>query len=138
MPALGDPSLEQTYYEECERLGVQPGMVMLPSGPGFVHVAEDPDKAWAELGQYLLYETSVYASWQLPGQTSHVHSEATTAEELRAEGMYKIITPEECVTLAKELGPMASLVLHPLIGGMPPEAAWSSLELIASKVMPNL
>ncbi|MEY2425536.1 MAG: hypothetical protein QOI61_1108 [Actinomycetota bacterium] len=138
LPALGDPSLEQTYREECERLGTQPGMVMLPSGPGFVHVAEDPDKAWAELGQYLLYETSVYASWQLPGQTSHVHSEAKTTDELRAEGMYKIITPEECVALAKELGPMASMVLHPLIGGMPPEAAWSSLELLASQVMPNL
>jgi hypothetical protein len=33
---------------------------------------------------------------------------------------------------------MASMVLHPLIGGMPPEAAWSSLELLASQVMPNL
>jgi alkanesulfonate monooxygenase SsuD/methylene tetrahydromethanopterin reductase-like flavin-dependent oxidoreductase (luciferase family) len=138
LPALGDPTLEQIYNEECDRLGVPRGMVMLPSGPGFVHVAEDPDKAWAELGQYLLYETKVYASWQLPGQTSHVHSEATTAEELRAEGIYKIITPEECITLANELGPMASMVLHPLIGGMPPEAAWSSLELIASKVMPSL
>jgi alkanesulfonate monooxygenase SsuD/methylene tetrahydromethanopterin reductase-like flavin-dependent oxidoreductase (luciferase family) len=138
LPALGDPALEQLYYEECTRLGVQPGMVISPTGPGFVHVADDPDKAWAELGQYLLYETSVYASWQLPGQTSHVHSHATTLEELRAEGIYKIVTPDECVELATGLGPMATMVLHPLIGGMPPEAAWSSLELISSQVLPKL
>lgn len=137
-PALGDPALQQTYMDECARLGTSPGMVLLPSGPGFVHVADDPDKAWAEIGEYILYETMVYASWQLPGQTSHVHSHATTVDELRAEGTYLIVTPAEAVKVANDLGPMGSLVLHPLIGGMPPEQAWSSLELIGSKVMPNL
>jgi len=72
-PALGDPHLQEVYMDECARLGTSPGMVLLPSGPGFVHVAEDPDKAWAEIGEYILYETMVYDSWQLPGQTSHVH-----------------------------------------------------------------
>jgi alkanesulfonate monooxygenase SsuD/methylene tetrahydromethanopterin reductase-like flavin-dependent oxidoreductase (luciferase family) len=138
LPALGAPALAQTYYDECARLGTQPGMVLSPSGPAFVHVADDPDKAWAELGDYLFYETSVYGSWQLPGQTSHVHSHAKSVDELRAEGSYKIVSPEECVELAKSLAPMDTIVLHPLIGGMPPEAAWSSLELIASKVIPNL
>ena len=137
-PALGDPALQQTYMDECARLGTSPGMVLLPSGPGFVHVAEDPDKAWAEIGEYILYETMVYASWQLPGQTSHVHSHATTVDELRAEGNYLIVTPEEAVKVANDLGPMGSLVLHPLIGGMPADMAWSSLELIGSKVMPHL
>jgi len=137
-PALGDPSLGQIYRDECERLGIRPGLVLLPSGPGFVHVAEDPDKAWAEIGEHILYETMVYASWQLPGQTSHVHSHATTVDELRAEGNYLIVTPDECVKIANDLGKWASLVLHPLIGGMPPEQAWSSLELLSSKVMPNL
>jgi hypothetical protein len=113
-------------------------MVLMPTGPGFVHVAEDPDKAWAELGEYLLYETMVYDSWQLPGQTSHVHSHAQSVDELRAEGNYRILTPEECVSLAKELDGMGSIVLHPLIGGLPPDEAWSSLELIASKVLPEL
>ncbi|MBA2607845.1 MAG: LLM class flavin-dependent oxidoreductase [Actinobacteria bacterium] len=137
-PALGDPALQQAYMDECARLGTSPGMVLLPSGPGFLHVAEDPDKAWVEIGEYILYETRVYASWQLPGQTSHVHSHATTVDELRAEGNYLIVTPEEAVKVANDLGPMGSLVLHPLIGGMPPEQAWSSLELIGTQVMPKL
>ncbi len=137
-PALGDPQLQEIYLEECARVGNPPGMVLLPTGPGFVHVAEDPDKAWAEVGEYILYEAMVYASWQLPGQTSHVHDHAQSVEELRAGGTYRIVTPEECVVLAKDLGGMGSIVLHPLIGGMPPELAWPSLELIGSKVLPNL
>ena len=137
-PALGDPRLQEVYLEECSRVGNPPGMVLLPSGPGFVHVAEDPDKAWAEVGEYILYEAMVYASWQLPGQTSHVHDHAQSVDELRAGGTYRILTPDECVALAKELGGMGSIVLHPLIGGMPPDLAWPSLELIASSVLPNL
>ena len=137
-PAIGDETLQEVYRAECERLGTRPGMVLLPSGPGFVHVAEDPDKAWAEVGEYILYEAMVYAGWQLPGQRSHVKDQAQTVEELRANGTYQILTPDECIALSKELGGMGSIVLHPLIGGMPPELSWPSLELIGTKVLPKL
>jgi hypothetical protein len=46
-----------------------------------------------------------------------------------------VVTPEECVALAAEVG---TLVLHPLMGGMPPELGWASLELFAAKVLPRL
>ena len=36
------------------------------------------------------------------------------------------------------LVPTGGLVLHPLMGGMPPALGWESLELFASKVLPNL
>jgi alkanesulfonate monooxygenase SsuD/methylene tetrahydromethanopterin reductase-like flavin-dependent oxidoreductase (luciferase family) len=137
-PAVGDQALGQVYHEECERLGRAPGLVLMPKGPGFVHVADDPDRAWAELGRYLLYEANVYASWQQAGQRSQVTDHATTVEELRGGGVYRILTPEECVALVGELGPEGSIVLHPLIGGMPPELSWSSLELVADRVLPAL
>ena len=50
-------------------------------------------------------------------------------------GVYRVVTPEECVALAAEVG---TLVLHPLMGGMPPELGWASLELFAAKVLPRL
>jgi hypothetical protein len=31
-----------------------------------------------------------------------------------------------------------SLLLHPLMGGLDPDLAWESLELVASKVIPRL
>jgi alkanesulfonate monooxygenase SsuD/methylene tetrahydromethanopterin reductase-like flavin-dependent oxidoreductase (luciferase family) len=137
-PAVGDEALAAVYHAECERLGTAPGIVLVPEGPGFVHVADDPDRAWAEIGRYLLYEASVYASWQQAGQRSQVTDHATTVDELRAGNVYRILTPGECVALVEELGPSGAIVLHPLIGGLPPELSWPSLELVADRVLPAL
>ena len=56
-------------------------------------------------------------------------------EQLRGNNVYTVVTPAECVDLVRTHG---SLALHPLCGGIPPEIAWESLELVASKVQPAL
>jgi len=137
-PAIGDTELAEVYRQAMQEQHGNDGFALLPEGPGFVHLADDPDKAWAEVGEHILYEAKVYASWQQPGQRSHVTDYAETVDELRAGGTYVILTPDECVELVGGLGSMGSLIFHPLIGGMPPDAAWSSLELFASKVAPAL
>ena len=38
----------------------------------------------------------------------------------------------------QELGPMGTIVLHPLMGGMPVDLGWSSLRLFEEKVLPRL
>ncbi len=100
-----------------------------------VHVVEDPDKAWAELGHHAWFEASTYDRWQPPGQTSAVHTHATNVTELREEGIYRFLTPEQAVDWARETG---TLSLHPLVGGMPIESAWQSVELTVDKVVPAL
>jgi alkanesulfonate monooxygenase SsuD/methylene tetrahydromethanopterin reductase-like flavin-dependent oxidoreductase (luciferase family) len=138
MPAIGDPELQRLYEEECAAVGFTGGFTVLPIGPGFVHVAEDPEKAWDLIAPHAMHEAQTYASWQTPGQRSSVTVYADTLEELKASGVYKVVTPDECVALAQELGPMGALVLHPLMGGMDPALGWESLELLASKVLPRL
>ena len=132
------PELMAYYYEQCQLEG-WPGFAMMP-GVGFEHhfIVEDPDKAWAELGHHLFHETSTYASWQTPDIKSAVHSHATTVEELRAEGMYRFVTPDEIVAQAKATGPEFSFNLHPMCGGMPIDKAWESLQLYEDKVLPQL
>lgn len=144
-PPVGDERLGQLYYEECARLGKDPGWVAVPKGPGTLFVSDDPDRTWAQIGPHLLHEATTYHSWQhpdnrLPGnkQASAVDSSATTIDELRAEGVFQVLTPEECLTLADELGPLGPYTHHPLCGGTPPELGWESLELFASKVLPQL
>ena len=67
---------------------------------------------------------------------SATKSETTTVEQLRAEnGAYRVFTPDEAVAYVREHG---VLQLMPLCGGIPPEVAWESLELVASKVLPVL
>ncbi len=135
MPAIGDQSLAEIYERECERQGYSQGWVMLPHGPGFVHVTEDPDRAWDRILPHAMHDAQTYASWQQPGMRSVVTTYATSPEELRASGVYAVVTPEECVELARKEG---SLVFHPLMGGMPPDLGWESLELFDSKVKPLL
>jgi len=137
-PAAGDESLATIYYEECERLGKEPGWVAMPGGPGTLFVAEDPDKMWSEIGEFLLQDAVTYNSWQTPDIQSHVRAEATTVDGLRNEGVYQILTPDECIALAGELGPLGGFTHHPLCGGTPADKAWESLELFVDKVMPHI
>lgn len=139
-PSNADPELVEQYEAECAKLGTTPGMVLAPSAdqPGSVLVAEDPDRAWAEIGPYLLHDAMIYKSWQASGSDSAVHSSATTLQELRDERVYQILTPDETVAVAELLGPFGALVFHPLCGGTPVDLAWPHLELLADKVLPRL
>ncbi|MEI7594059.1 MAG: LLM class flavin-dependent oxidoreductase [Actinomycetes bacterium] len=137
-PSTDDPELFRTYRQECERLGTTPGFVGRPSGPGTLFVADDPDRLWNNIGSYLLHDAMTYRGWQPEGQHSHVAADATSIEELRTEGVYQILTPEECIAVADEIGAFGAMTHHPLCGATPPEFGWESLELYVDKVLPHL
>jgi alkanesulfonate monooxygenase SsuD/methylene tetrahydromethanopterin reductase-like flavin-dependent oxidoreductase (luciferase family) len=135
-PAVQTQDVHDAYLSECERLGVEEPL-LIPPGPGqMTWVSEDPDRTWSEIGPYLLHDARTYASWQPAGHGSTVLSAATSVEELRAEGKYRVLTPDECV--AQSDGPVSLFVHFPLCGGTPPDLAWQSLELYADKVLPRL
>jgi len=139
MPAANMPELEAYYYAQCAEHGVQGFAVMPHEHMSHIHVAEDPDKAWAEIGKYFLHEATTYAAWQTPDIRSAVHSHATTVDELREEGIYTILTPEETVEKARAAGDaFGGLSMHPLVGGMPIDEAWRTVTLCAEQVIPKL
>lgn len=132
------PELEAYYQQCCAERGVAGFCIMPPERMPMLHIAADPEKAWAEVGPHLLHEALTYASWQTPDIRSVMHSHATTVEELRAEGIYQILSPEECVQRAQAAGDEAAFALHPLCGGMPIDKGWESLHLLVEHVMPKL
>lgn len=132
-PAIDDPAMAQLYKDECEAVGFKGGFVIFPREPSLTLIADDPDKAWAELGDYLLYDATSYAKWQHRTRTAYAESFATTAQELREEGKYAILSPQEA---ADKISSKGSLNLSPLCGGVPIAAGWESLELYANKVVP--
>jgi alkanesulfonate monooxygenase SsuD/methylene tetrahydromethanopterin reductase-like flavin-dependent oxidoreductase (luciferase family) len=134
-PAIGDPHLAEIYNAECARHGFSGGFVMLPGGPGFVHVSEDPERDWARIAPHALYDAQTYAAWQTPGQRSAMHVEARTIDDIRKSGVYRVVTPDECVALAQATG---RIILHPLMGGMSPALGWEGLQLFAAKVLPRI
>ncbi|KQX47762.1 MULTISPECIES: LLM class flavin-dependent oxidoreductase [unclassified Streptomyces] len=132
-PSAHLPELEAYYRERCAEYGTE-GWTMMPAEETpLLHVSEDPDRTWAEYGEHFLHEARTYASWQSKDIRSAVRSAATTVDGLRAEGVYRVVTPQECVGLGLE-----SLVLHPLCGGMPVEEGWRSLRLFCDEVVPRL
>ncbi|MBD9704256.1 LLM class flavin-dependent oxidoreductase [Streptomyces sp. ID01-12c] len=132
-PSAHLPELEAYYKERLVEYGTE-GWTMMPAAETpLLHVAEDPDRAWAEHGGHVLHEARTYASWQSAGIRSAVRSGASTVAELRAEGVYRIVTPDECVALGLD-----NYVLHPLAGGMPVEEGWRGLRLFAERVLPRL
>lgn len=132
----GDASLEAVYREACAEFGTEPQPFVNPVDADAAHsvfVAEDPDRAWAELGPYLLHDARMYASWMREG-TAITRSVAADVAALRAEnGNYRIFSVDEAVAYVRAHG---ILMTQPLSGGIPPELAWPSLELIAGKVLP--
>ncbi|MFF4400666.1 LLM class flavin-dependent oxidoreductase [Streptomyces sp. NPDC001480] len=132
-PSAHLPELEAYYKERLVEYGTE-GWTMMPAAETpLLHISEDPDRAWAEYGGHFLHEARTYASWQSGGVRSAVRSAAATVEELRAEGVYRILTPQECVAQGLD-----NLVLHPLAGGVPVAEGWRSLRLFAERVIPAL
>lgn len=138
LPMNTDPAVRDAYYAEAAALGFDGGFVMVPEGPTFVHVAEDPDKAWARIAPFLLYETQTYASFQTPGQHSTPRVDAESVDDLKAAAQIWVGTPDDVAARAAALPPTAAVNFHPLAGGLPPELAWESLELFAARVLPRL
>ena len=55
-----------------------------------------------------------------------------------AEGIYQVCTPDEVVERVNAQGPAAFVNLHPLVGGMPIEEGWKSLQLYVDQVLPRV
>ncbi|HMG40830.1 MAG TPA: LLM class flavin-dependent oxidoreductase [Acidimicrobiales bacterium] len=130
-----DVSLEEAYRSAAAEHGVEPGTVVLPSGdtPYALFVADDVDRAWAELGPHLLHDATTYASWN-PGDRTLSLSPASTVDELRdAGGSHRIVDVAGAVELLRRDGYLA---LHPLCGGIPPDVAWPYVERVATEVLP--
>jgi alkanesulfonate monooxygenase SsuD/methylene tetrahydromethanopterin reductase-like flavin-dependent oxidoreductase (luciferase family) len=137
MPTL--PKYFDIYREELRRLGKPDPGPMPPGLPvNFLHVAEDPERAWRRIAPHALHETNAYGKWIAEAGGAGPYQVAKDADELRASGAYCVLTPDELIARVRALGPNASVSLHPLMGGLDPELAWESLQLLESKVLPAL
>jgi alkanesulfonate monooxygenase SsuD/methylene tetrahydromethanopterin reductase-like flavin-dependent oxidoreductase (luciferase family) len=137
-PMNADAAVRDAYFDEAAKIGFEGGFLLQPVGPTFVHVADDPEKAWAEIGRYVLYEAQTYASFQTPGQHSTPGVHATSVDDLKASPQYVVGTPDQVVARLADVPAQGGIVFNPLAGGLPSALAWSSLELFAAKVQPRL
>jgi alkanesulfonate monooxygenase SsuD/methylene tetrahydromethanopterin reductase-like flavin-dependent oxidoreductase (luciferase family) len=137
-PMNADQAVVDAYYDEAKRIGYEGGYVITPGGPTFVHVADDPDEAWEQIGPYVLSEVQQYVSFQTEGQHSLPGVHAASIDDLKRSPQYLVGTPDDVAAAINALPKRAGIVFNPLAGGMPPALGWASLELFAAKVLPQL
>lgn len=130
------PGMQEEYERSCHRYGHEPGVTLLP--PRDTHtvcfVADDVERAWQELGPYLLHDAQSYAEWNPDNTTSAGITSADTVDQLRETSRsHRIFTVPEAAALVAS-GEM--LNLSPLCGGLPPSQAWPYLERVAEQVIP--
>ncbi len=129
------PRLYELYLEELTALGKPAPVDHGAAGASgyYLYVSEDPERDWARIAPYALFDTNEYAKWI--GSRRGSFTVATDTDALRAMGTYRVVTPEECLELART---ERSLTFKPLVGGMEPDLGWEGLHLFADKVLPHL
>jgi alkanesulfonate monooxygenase SsuD/methylene tetrahydromethanopterin reductase-like flavin-dependent oxidoreductase (luciferase family) len=135
VPVSGDSWA--AYQKEMLRLGkADPGP---HRGGMFVttFLASDPEATMTQLLPYFVHETNAYGRW-LDDAGMEGPYKQRTAEQVRTEGQYRVITPEEHAAELRAMGEMAVAFFHPMAGGVPPELAWESLRLYETEVLPAL
>ena len=113
MPMNEDARLAEWYADEAAKTGFEGGFVMAPSGPTFVHVSHDPERAWEEIAPYVMYEAQTYAGFQTGGQHSTPMVDAETLDDLKNSPQYLVGTPDQVVEAAGQVSPMGALDVQP-------------------------
>ena len=67
----------------------------------------------------------------------HGGEKIETVDDVKAAGRYRFMSPEQLIADVKE-NPGDHVVLHPLVGAMPIEEAWKSVQLLTDEVLPAL
>jgi alkanesulfonate monooxygenase SsuD/methylene tetrahydromethanopterin reductase-like flavin-dependent oxidoreductase (luciferase family) len=136
-PTLSE--FEEAYLEECERIGKTPFLPLRASLSAlFSHLSEKPDETWNPIAPHALHESNSYARWISEANPGAPFTPVEYAKVLRSSGICLVLTPEELVERAMNLGPADVLQLHPLMGGLDPSLACESLELFEREVLPRL
>jgi hypothetical protein len=61
-----------------------------------------------------------------------------TLDEVKVSGRYRFLTPDQLIAEVRDARQYGPIVLHPLVGGMPIEEAWRSVQLLTDTVLPAL
>lgn len=136
-PAM--PGLWEIYVAECERLGRPVGPPLPRKGPLFLHVTDDPDRDWELVAPHVLYTARSNAEWAKErGVGATPYQGASTVDDLKAHKRFEVLTPDQCVDYVSALDPDTEMTFQPLMGGLPVEHGWRSLEMFEDQVLPRL
>ena len=134
-------ALYEYYVTQCEERGLPRPEPYPAHGPAFLHVTRDPERAWQQVAPHVMHASNMYANWAKERSSMQVNGywkSQGSIDELRANPTMWVMTPEELVKRCQAMGSEYELRMPALLGGLPPQLSWESLELFASDVLPRL
>ena len=134
-PAIDDIELKKMYKDACRMYGVKHAFIIFPGEPATTFISHDPAEGWKDIGEHLMYDAKAYGMWHHPNRRAYAESFASNIEELKREGKYRVLSPEQALESIKKTG---SLHLAPLTGGVSIDDGWKSLRLFEDHVQPYL
>jgi alkanesulfonate monooxygenase SsuD/methylene tetrahydromethanopterin reductase-like flavin-dependent oxidoreductase (luciferase family) len=133
-PPMALPDVEAVYEEELRKQG-KAGFVYRPeNGRRVTLLHTDPDEAWCRYGDFIMNEAAEYSAWKHPDVPRPNETAAATVQELRRLNTVEILTPEQLINQIH--GGRREVVMNPLVGGLPVDEGWASLQLLAEQVLP--
>lgn len=127
------PAFREAWMQ-AGRHGEPPVALTLP----WTLVTRDPERAWAEYGQHLLYQRRLYAEWFTAAGMPLFPTIPETVEEVRQAAPDAFVTPERArgivESVVTNLGP-THLYWWGIPPGSDPTATFESLELFAREVL---
>jgi alkanesulfonate monooxygenase SsuD/methylene tetrahydromethanopterin reductase-like flavin-dependent oxidoreductase (luciferase family) len=130
-----EPQFYDFYRDECLKVGKPDPGPYLGGDTSVIILAEDPEAAWPELGAYFMHEVNAYGAWQAVSGVQAGYKPVGSVEELRQTGQYRILTPAEYSAELARAGQFAFALLHPMVGGIPPDKAWHHVRLFEESIL---
>ncbi|MEO6989422.1 MAG: LLM class flavin-dependent oxidoreductase [Aquihabitans sp.] len=123
------PEFWEDYREAVVEQGGPDWGPMPPIGPRFVFVDEDVEAGWLAVERHVAHERSGYGAWAAASGAATGFE--PTGASAREDPEYQVLTPAGLRSLVDDLGDLGTLVLHPMMGGLPPALAWTGLQRAA-------
>jgi alkanesulfonate monooxygenase SsuD/methylene tetrahydromethanopterin reductase-like flavin-dependent oxidoreductase (luciferase family) len=135
-----EPRLWQPYRDECLALGKPDPGTYPKQGPIFLWVSRDPERDRARLAPHVLHQLRSYSQWTIEafGRASGPYAKDLDEASVWRGGAYQVLTPEETLALAGQLGSHSVFYLNPLLAGIEPKLAQGMLSLYEREVHPHL
>ncbi len=139
-PPMAMPELAAVYQDELRKHGTK-GFVYHPeNGSTVTLLHEDPDEAWARYGDFIMNEAAEYSAWKRAGvprpNEGPNEAPAASVEDLRRLNHVEILTPDLLIDQIQS--GRKEVVMNPLVGGLPIDAGWASLQLLTDRVLPRV
>ena len=131
----------EAYRKACLEVGKADPGPWVARGPIFLWVTtDDKDAMWERLAPTSATRSTRTDNGHEPGSGKRRGPYIPTGDldSLKQDGTYQVLTPDEGVELAGQLGTHGELHLNPLLAGINPEEAWKMLRTFEAEVLPHI